>query len=49
MIITSVGCFQGFFASGGAEGVGKVTTRAVVISSILILVTDFIVAAVIFG
>ncbi len=49
MIITSVGCFQGFFACGGAEGVGRVTTRAVVISSILILVTDFIVAAVIFG
>lgn len=49
MIITSVGCFQGFFARGGAEGVGRATTRAVVISSILILVTDFIVAAVIFG
>jgi len=49
MIITSVGCFQGFFARGGAEGVGRETTRAVVISSILILVTDFIVAAVIFG
>ncbi|HEX37963.1 MAG TPA: ABC transporter permease [Candidatus Cloacimonetes bacterium] len=49
LIISSIGCYQGFFAKGGAEGVGKVTTRAVVISSILILVTDFIVAAMIFG
>lgn len=49
LIITSIGCFQGFYAQGGAEGVGKVTTRAVVISSILILITDFFVAAVIFG
>lgn len=49
LIITSVGCYQGFFAKEGAEGVGKGTTRAVVISSIFILITDFIVAAVIFG
>ncbi|MBC8527006.1 MAG: ABC transporter permease [Candidatus Cloacimonetes bacterium] len=48
MIITSIGCFQGFYAKGGAEGVGKVTTRAVVISSIMILITDFLVATLIF-
>lgn len=49
LIISSIGCYQGFFAHGGAEGVGKVTTQAVVVSSILILITDFVVAAVIFG
>lgn len=47
-IITTVGCYMGFYTKGGAEGVGKATTRAVVISSIMILVTDFIVASIIF-
>ncbi|MEA2103108.1 MAG: ABC transporter permease [Candidatus Cloacimonadota bacterium] len=47
-IITTVGCFQGFYTKGGAEGVGKATTRAVVVSSIMILITDFIVASIIF-
>jgi phospholipid/cholesterol/gamma-HCH transport system permease protein len=40
LIITVVGCFQGFTTEGGAEGVGISTTRAVVISSMLILVFD---------
>ena len=39
-LITIVGCFQGFTTEGGAEGVGIATTRAVVISSTLILVFD---------
>ena len=40
LLITIVGCFQGFTTQGGAEGVGVSTTRAVVISSMLILVFD---------
>lgn len=39
-LITVVGCYQGFKTSGGAEGVGVATTRAVVISSMLILLFD---------
>lgn len=39
-LITIVGCFQGFSTAGGAEGVGVATTRAVVISSMLILLFD---------
>ena len=39
-LITIVGCFQGFTTQGGAEGVGTATTKAVVISSMLILVFD---------
>lgn len=39
-VVTSVGCFFGFTTSGGAEGVGKSTTRAVVVSSMVILVLD---------
>lgn len=47
-IIAIVCCFQGFATEGGAEGVGKATTRSVVISSILILVTDYVMTAFLF-
>jgi phospholipid/cholesterol/gamma-HCH transport system permease protein len=40
LAVTSVGCFFGFSTRGGAEGVGIATTRAVVVSSMLILVLD---------
>jgi len=40
LAVTAVGCFFGFGATGGAEGVGRSTTRAVVVSSMLILVLD---------
>jgi phospholipid/cholesterol/gamma-HCH transport system permease protein len=39
-LVTIVGCYQGFTTEGGAEGVGVATTRAVVISSMLILLFD---------
>ncbi|MCH1571086.1 MAG: ABC transporter permease [Longimicrobiales bacterium] len=44
--VTSVGCSFGFHTKGGAEGVGQATTRAVVISSMIILVLDAFWAAV---
>ncbi len=37
-----VGCFVGLRTSGGTQGVGNSTTRAVVISSVLVLAFDFI-------
>jgi len=40
LAITSIGSFFGFTTSGGAEGVGLSTTRAVVVSSMTILVLD---------
>lgn len=40
LVVTVIGCYQGFTTDGGAEGVGVATTRAVVISSMLILVLD---------
>lgn len=49
LIITSIGCFAGSKAVGGAEGVGKVATITVVYSSICILIMDFIVAFILFG
>ena len=40
LIITVLGCYQGFHTRGGAEGVGAATTRAVVMASVMILVLD---------
>jgi len=40
-IICIVGCFKGLRTDGGAEGVGKSTTGAVVMASLLILIADF--------
>ncbi len=40
-LIALVGCYHGFITEGGTEGVGRSTTRTVVITSILILVADF--------
>jgi phospholipid/cholesterol/gamma-HCH transport system permease protein len=48
MIIAIIGCYQGFNAQGGAEGVGKATTRAVVLSSLLILIANYFITALFF-
>jgi phospholipid/cholesterol/gamma-HCH transport system permease protein len=42
LIIALVGCYQGFNTRGGAEGVGRATTTAVVVTLVLILVWDFL-------
>jgi phospholipid/cholesterol/gamma-HCH transport system permease protein len=39
-IIAIVGCYYGFRTTGGAEGVGRATTIAVVCALILILASD---------
>ena len=41
-IIGSVGCYVGMNSKGGTQGVGQSTTSAVVISSVLVLTSDFI-------
>ena len=40
MVIATVGCYHGFEAKGGAEGVGAATTKAVVSSMVSIIVFD---------
>ena len=40
MIIAFVSCYEGFNVEGGAEGVGRATTRSVVWSFILIITAD---------
>jgi phospholipid/cholesterol/gamma-HCH transport system permease protein len=39
-LIAVVGCYQGLRVTGGAEGVGRLTTRAVVLSIFLVIVAD---------
>jgi phospholipid/cholesterol/gamma-HCH transport system permease protein len=46
-VITSISCFKGYYASGGAEGVGTSTTQATVLSCIFVLFADFMLAAII--
>lgn len=41
-IVGLVGCFKGYTADKGTEGVGKASTTSVVISSLLILVADMV-------
>jgi phospholipid/cholesterol/gamma-HCH transport system permease protein len=47
-ILSLVCCYKGYNARGGAAGVGLVTTQAVVISSVAILVSDYFLAALLF-
>ena len=48
LLIGLVGCHEGFVTTGGAQGVGKTTTSSVVISSVLILIFNFIFAVILF-
>jgi phospholipid/cholesterol/gamma-HCH transport system permease protein len=41
LVIAIIGCWQGLNTEGGAEGVGRATTRTVVIASITILILNF--------
>lgn len=41
-IIATVGCYFGMKTTGGTQGVGRATTQAVVVSSVLIVFCDFI-------
>ena len=44
-LISLIACFEGLSVTGGAEGVGKATTGAVVVSCMLILILDYFLSA----
>lgn len=44
-LISSISAYFGFYVKGGALEIGRASTRAVVISCILILVADYVLAA----
>ena len=48
-IVSLMGCFHGFHSKGGAQGVGSATTHAVVSASILILLSNYVLTALLFG
>ncbi|WP_428247552.1 MlaE family ABC transporter permease [Ferrovibrio sp.] len=48
-IIALMGCYHGFNSKGGAQGVGRATTDAVVSASILILVANYFVTELFFA
>lgn len=48
MIIGTVGCYLGFTTTQGTEGVGRTSTRSVVMSSILIIVANVVLVRLIF-
>ena len=48
LILTLTGCVRGYYTSGGAEGVGRSTTEAVVTASLSIVVADFFLTKILF-
>jgi phospholipid/cholesterol/gamma-HCH transport system permease protein len=49
VLISLVGCYQGLHTTGGTEGVGRATTQAMVVASVLIVVVDFFVTKFLIG
>ncbi len=47
-LVGLVGCYEGFRAQGGADGVGRVTTHAVVTAIILIFAFNFVLSFLLF-
>lgn len=43
-ILTTVSCYQGYYVTGGSIELGKASTNAVVVSNILILLSDYLIA-----
>ncbi|MEG9883636.1 MAG: ABC transporter permease [Hyphomicrobiales bacterium] len=48
-IIALMGCYHGYYSHGGAQGVGKATTNAVVSASILILSANYALTSLLFS
>jgi phospholipid/cholesterol/gamma-HCH transport system permease protein len=43
-ILSSISCYQGYFVKGGSIELGKASTAAVVMSDIVILIADYLIA-----
>jgi phospholipid/cholesterol/gamma-HCH transport system permease protein len=48
-IISLMGCYHGYHSGGGAQGVGRATTNAVVSASILLLIFNYIITEIFFA
>jgi len=47
--LSFIGCYKGYYASGGARGVGLATTQSVVVGSIFIIIANCFLALILFG
>jgi phospholipid/cholesterol/gamma-HCH transport system permease protein len=48
LILSIISCYKGYNTRGGAEGVGRATTEAVVLSSVTILISDYVLTSLMF-
>jgi phospholipid/cholesterol/gamma-HCH transport system permease protein len=48
LILSVIGCYKGYTTTGGAEGVGKATTESVVLSTVTILMANYLLTAAMF-
>lgn len=48
VLVTWVACYKGYYTGHGAEGVSRATTEAVVLSSVLILIGDYVLTSILF-
>ena len=48
-LLTTVSCYMGYYVRGGSVELGAASTQAVVVSDILILLADFVIAVVLTG
>jgi phospholipid/cholesterol/gamma-HCH transport system permease protein len=48
LLVTWVSSYKGYYCGHGAEGVGKATTSAVVLSTVLVLIGDYILTSLLY-
>jgi len=48
LILSVISCYKGYNTRGGAEGVGRATTEAVVLSCVTILIADYVLTSLMF-
>ncbi len=48
LLLSIIGCYKGYYTKGGARGVGKATTEAVVLACVVIFVADYVLTAFLF-
>ncbi|OJX79310.1 ABC transporter permease [Magnetospirillum sp. 64-120] len=48
-VISLMGCYNGYYSRGGAQGVGAATTNSVVSAAIMILIFNYVITALYFG
>lgn len=48
LILSIIGCYKGYYTTGGARGVGKATTEAVVLACVVIFIADYVLTSFLF-